>query len=352
MASDVLLAPFFSGGNEYMDLLQDNLEEEGLDVATLDTFGPFCLLKAVWSYRPDILHLHWTHPFFLTEDNKTWKSVMAAVLFTIQLLIATILTKRIVWTIHNKHNHEKRHMKIDFIVNKMVARVAERIQVWDEHTKKEAQEYFGIKKEKLVIIPHGNYLPVYPEPKDKADARDQLGLNQDKRILLHFGALRPYKGTVDLVETFNEINPDSAVLIVAGRPHDEDYLDSIEEAADKNDNVILDIGFVEKHKVVEYFSAADIAVFNYTEIFNSGGATLAMSMGKTVAGPRKGMLQSLPAENIIISDTKDMLNTSLAKDSSKVEDIGTINLNSAREDHHWGTTTLNTIKTLYNAQKP
>src|SRR5438093_8779378 len=101
----VLFLPDWSSGNPYQQKLAEALERCGVRVTLGDGIGRLPILGAIWTYRPDILHLHWTQPFSIR--SKRVKSAMAILRFVIELLTARLLGFKLVWTVHNLFQHER-----------------------------------------------------------------------------------------------------------------------------------------------------------------------------------------------------------------------------------------------------
>src|SRR6266699_149949 len=62
---------------------------------------------------------------------------------------------------------------------------------------------------------------------DRRDARSRLGIDADAVVFLLFGRLHAYKGVIELLEAFSQIQH-QAVLILPGPPADKQTEDLIE----------------------------------------------------------------------------------------------------------------------------
>lgn len=168
MTTSVYMAPYFDA-NAYQPRLREELEAAGVHVEVDDRARPlrFWLLD-VLRHRPDVVHLHWTHPYFLFGSlewlyrvpGSTLLAIVAAQLFVVQVKLAALLCDRVVWTVHNLENHERRLSWLDRWVNRQVASIADRAQVWNPATERLAVETYPALASKTTVIPHGNYNPV------------------------------------------------------------------------------------------------------------------------------------------------------------------------------------------------
>ena len=63
-------------------------------------------------------------------------------------------------------------------------------------------ETFGVREEKITIIPFGTYDMVPQSTLTSAEAKQRLGLQDPNRTILFFGRITPYKGVDLLVDAF------------------------------------------------------------------------------------------------------------------------------------------------------
>jgi glycosyltransferase involved in cell wall biosynthesis len=110
------------------------------------------------------------------------------------------------------------------------------------------------------------------------DASETLGLVNRKAILV-FGFIRPGKGleiALNAMSIVKESVP-SALLLIAGRPMDEDgkkYLLQLKEQSrnlNLQDNVRFDSKFISDEKLPAYFGASVVVLVPYTESVGASG---------------------------------------------------------------------------------
>jgi len=339
----VLFTPFYDA-NPYQEMYESALEDRGVSVFRHKDPIPFSLpIVAAVRNRIDIVHLHWIHPFFLF-GSKRWLykipgskiiSIAAALIFLAQILLLQLICEQIVWTVHNLHNHEKRYLALDHWVGTQVASQADVVQVWDKQTAKEVTETYNVPQTKIVELPHGNFDLKY-DSYSGPDPRTELGVDGYKQVYLFFGMIRPYKNIPTLIETFQAISSPSDSLLVAGNPMDEQIRTSVEDAAANADNVYTHLEYIPDPNVPMYFAAADICVFPYDDIFNSGSVILAMTFGKPFVAPKKGAIPSIaPEGNILYKDLNKGLKTARKISADALESVGNVNRRAALTDHSW-----------------
>lgn len=345
----VLLVPFFAD-NQYQGLLRDCLGARGLDIRLEDGPRPM----RFFAHRligVDVLHVHWIHPYFLFGSYDrlyrlplSWLfCAVSAVIFVTQVAFGSLLGTRIIWTVHNECNHERRYERLDRWTGRRVAALADVILVWDETTRERAMAAFDIPRSKTRIVPHGNYLPLYGSKPAKQDARealrDRLGITaySGGPLYLAFGVIRPYKGIPDLLRTFTVVAPEDATLVVAGTTKYVGLEREIRSLASGDERVHLDLEYVPDEWVPKYFAAADFVVLPYRHVFNSGSVVLAMGFGCPLVVPAMGSIPAVvPDGNVFYDDLAAGIRRSGDLSADERERVGRENLRVAERDHDWG----------------
>jgi glycosyltransferase involved in cell wall biosynthesis len=318
----VLFTPFYDE-NPYQEMYESALEKRGISVVRHYDPIPFSLpIVAAVRHRIDIVHLHWIHPYFLFGSKQWMYRVPGSRVFSF-------------WTVHNLHNHEKRYLTLDHWVGTHVAKRADVVQVWDKQTANAVSEAYNVSQAKLVEFPHGNFDSRY-ESYTGPDPAAELGVDGYERVFLFFGMIRPYKNIPTLIRTFEAVSSPMECLLIAGNPIDDQLRNSVKTAAAKVDNVHLYLKYIPDSAVPTYFAAADICVFPYKEIFNSGSVILAMTFGKPFVAPRKGSIPSIsPEGNILYESLNWGLLEAKTLPNKKLASVGDRNRRAALTNHRW-----------------
>jgi glycosyltransferase involved in cell wall biosynthesis len=137
-----------------------------------------------------------------------------------------------------------------------------------EHSRVRLTQELGVDPERVHVIAHGAFahlaeLPAAPPP-----------FHTDKRVVLFFGLLRPYKGLDVLLAAWRGI--EDAELWIVGMPR----MDVAALLADAPPNVRLVPRFVADDELPAYFARADLVVLPYREIEQSGVLFTALAFGK------------------------------------------------------------------------
>jgi beta-1,4-mannosyltransferase len=267
----------------------------------------FPIVRSVISERDiDVIHLIWTDPFYITggESNSDVINGVAkiisgirALVFVTELLLIKLLGASIVWTVHNKHNHERNHIRLDRTVNRFVARLADEMTVECEAAKDIIIDLFQIKTpSKIHVVEEGNYIGAYPNEMTRTEARERLMIDEDTFLFTYFGQIRPYKNVPRLIDSFSNLEVDDSTLLVVGSPYTEEMKIELQRQADDVDNISFVFEFISNEEIQMYMNAADIVALPYRDIMTSGSVLLAMSFGRAVVAPRMGCIPALVDE--------------------------------------------------------
>ena len=129
-----------------------------------------------------------------------------------------------------------------------------------------------------------------------AAARESLGIDPGRRIVLFFGLVRPYKGLEDLLEAF-AILREEADLLVAGEAYSgREALHGRMERPDLAGRVRWIDRFIPDGEVDALFRAADVVALPYRSATQSGVAQIALAFRKPLVLTRTGGLPELVEE--------------------------------------------------------
>lgn len=354
----ILMLPTFHGANKYGSALVENVKQQDVVVNFIPRGGNLFPLLAIIQLNelPDIIHLHWVDIFTIKE--KWWKSLLASIFYVFSLLTLQVLGVKIVWTVHDLTDLEERFSHFDIFIRSLSINLTDALIV---HTKMAQQQIVNLYKisnrneQKITVIPHGHYINQYPTNNiSQAEARTRLGLDKNKFIFGFIGYIRPYKGVLNLIDAFNQIDGNHSCLLIAGKPFDPSFGRIIEEAARGNHRIHLNLDFIADEDLQIFLNAVDVVVLPFTRSLTSGSLILAMSFGKAViVSDALSVLEVLPAEGGIIYKNGDLAGLIQALQKIQTMDVvsmGQRNLERART-FDWAYIARATIqvyqKTLY-----
>jgi beta-1,4-mannosyltransferase len=327
--------PYSVRKNPYQGLLSNSLEKLGVEVQGANTTGVFSLLRAsLANWKPDIIHIHWQHPFILA--NSRAKSIIKSSIFILEVLILKALGIKIVWTVHNLISHEKTYQDIQMFFTRRLAHQCHAIIAQGESAKHEIQKVFNLgESHRMAVIPHGSYLGCYENKVSRSEAKEKLLLSPSELTFLYFGLIRPYKGVLELVQAFKKLDDSHAKLLIAGEAYNEQIMAEIRSEARDCDNIVIIEKFIPDDEVQVYMNAADVVVLPYQDILTSGAAMLAISFGKPVIAPAIGCIwDTLSSEGDLLynpSENEGLLGAMRYSLKSDLAKVGRRNLELARE---------------------
>lgn len=124
---------------------------------------------------------------------------------------------------------------------------------------KQYSDYYRIPLSKIKIMPNWIDLKRFSSSLSTMDAKKEIGIPENKKIILFVHHLSPRKGSRMILPVASEVvgsNPD-AVFIVIGSGPDEDFLRKEILKTELSEKVLL-LGSVPNKKIPVYFRAADV----------------------------------------------------------------------------------------------
>lgn len=280
------------GGKEdnYQTMMMNGLRRGGGFDVMFGATGKIFTLLATWlRHRPTYIHLDWNTRYFLRRNFTL--TVINVPLFLLELLIVRyVLRCRIVWTMHNIHSHGTDYRRVERFCQQAFARVCDWVRVFSKSSVPKACDYLKVDAAKIVPLPEPSFLGHYPDEICIEAARTRLGLARDAFVLLCFGSIRAYKDIVGLVSVFKRRAAENWQLLVAGRPHDADYVKQVGAAVRGDARIHAAMEMIPEDQVQYFFNACDLVVLPYKAIENSGPMIMAMGFSKPIVAPALGVI--------------------------------------------------------------
>ncbi|MEF8779261.1 MAG: glycosyltransferase family 4 protein [Haloferacaceae archaeon] len=291
----VLMIPDYAEKNPYQAALVEALSEQGVSVDCRSSEGIAPILARYRELgRPDVVHLHWINVFYSTD-----RSVIVALLgirLLLELLVLKLLGTPVVWTVHNRLEHEPSFPAIQRRIRRGVAQLSDRIIVHCPAARDIVRDEYGLSAEtvrKVRVVSHGNYLGRYRNETGRGEAREELGISTDGTVFLYFGLIRRYKNVPGLLSAFADLADQDARLLVVGNPWSENLERGVETLAREDDRVHTELSFVPDESIQLYMNAADAVVLPFESVLTSGSAVLGMSFGRALVVPDTGCVGQL-----------------------------------------------------------
>jgi len=291
----------FIGNQKIDDLFYTNVLKNLKIKRILNWYNPFSGFKAGSELKGDLIHLQWWIPSLIF-------------VFLPLLIMAKIKKIKIIITIHNILPHEHRiwNLFTDRIANLLIIPLGDFYIVHNKRNKEKFMKIYNVKENKIGIITHGKLNLIQNKNISKKEAMNYLNLPLNKKIILFFGYIRPYKGIDILLESFyllkNEIK--DIFLLIVGQPIDI-TLKKYQKIIDKyklNKDLYFYPGFVPENLIQYYFSSSDLVVLPYKHLDTHGGVgAIAVAFNKPLVVTDVGGLPEFVKDRSIIAKPNDVI---------------------------------------------
>lgn len=171
----------------------------------------------------------------------------------------------------------------------LIYRLADGVQVLSQSVREGLLARFprSLRPAKLRVVPHGPYLRARAgAPVAEAQlARVLLGLPAELFYVLQFGAMRPYKGleqAIDAMALIDEGQPTRCNLLGGAEPGYVADLQARIDAGPARRNTVLSPGYASEEQLALHLVAADLVLFPYVNISQSGALLHALTFEKPV----------------------------------------------------------------------
>ena len=300
----VLSLPHYEGSNPYQSLLNQAIATKGVRFLAWSKQVRLSHIRSLIANRraPDILHQQWVHVD--TMRRTLARSLIATLLFFLQLGLLRMLGVKIVWTLHNKINHDGDYPRLDRWVRKSMFRMAHAVIVHSKAAGREACGYFalaGHKQEKLHVVAHAAYVGSYRANVSRREARARFGLSENHFCYGMIGRLQAYKGVEELIEAFQQLPGDHLRLLAAGRVASPRLRRWFDEKCNQDARIMLVPEHVPEDELQTHLTATDAIVYPFRNPLTSGSVLMAASCGCALVLPRVlPLLSGLPSIGYVL----------------------------------------------------
>jgi glycosyltransferase involved in cell wall biosynthesis len=267
----------FPGKTQY-DHSTQGLTEDNQPL--IDSVNPVTWIQTALALKRenvDLVVVQWWNPFFGLAFG------------TIANLLKLISKSKICFLCHNVMPHES--TLLDRILSRYAFLAGTYFIV---HSDEDRSNLLALKPRAVVKKNIHPTLSIFGDfaSYGKTQARAELGLPPEKRILLFFGLIRAYKGLKYLIQAMARVTESlDCVLLVVGEFYEskEEYLKLINDLGLEAHIVIRD-EYVKNEAVSLYFSSADVVVLPYVTATQSGIVQIAFGLNKPVITTNVGGL--------------------------------------------------------------
>lgn len=275
----------------------------------------------------DVLHLQWY--------------ILSPIDYYYIRKIKKLCTCQVVQTIHDVLPFDEKFF--DRFFYKELYRLCDKLIVSTEENRNRLVSFCPEIENKVNVIPNGNYCN-HAKIIKKRDAREYLKIADDKVVLLFYGQLKKVKGLRILLEALGKMSMrESIILVVAGTEQGDSVKNykQIIKRYNLDKMLIVNNKYIDFEEEKYYFSAADIVVLPYTNVYQSGVVQLAFAYSRPV------IASDIPGFRDIVheGDNGYLFETekpdSLAKvieraiKEEKINEMGERGLITVKEDFSW-----------------
>ncbi len=224
----------------------------------IDTINPlswYRTTRAIIKQNPDYCLIKYWHPYFVP-------------CFTFIVWLLRRKNIPVICIIDNLFPHE-RHFGDTLLTRILFTQISSAV-TQSEIVHKQFQTSFPHISETIILHPVYDqfWLPVW-----QAEARRKLGISADKKLLLFFGFIRPYKGLDILLWIMPQLIKQypSIHLLVAGECFGSfEVYQRIIDDLNLSQYITLHLRYISNTDIPNYFGACDLLVMPYRTMTNSG----------------------------------------------------------------------------------
>lgn len=289
--------PKFLFKKEQKDYSNDQFKVDGTEY-WIHTANPFNIIASagkIKRLKPDLVILQWWHPYFAP---------------CYQILCRALGKCRVLFVCHNVFPHER--FPMDRLLTKSTLKRGDYFLVQSGLDEK---DLLGIKKDaKYKRVVHPTYNMFRMRNMSMEEARAELGLSMQEKVILFFGFVRKYKGLHCLLDALPQVLQrllDVKLMVVGDFGEDKEfYLRKIEDNGISS-HVLLVQGYCPDAEVEKYFAACNLVALPYLSATQSGIAQIAFGFDKPVVATDVGGLPEVISDQktgyIVPSSDKDAL---------------------------------------------
>jgi len=269
-------AIFYPGGDLKEDHTFPVIKHRNLKVwRRLTWYNPLSWIYEGLSPDADLLHAQWWSP-----------PLTLTYLF---VCLGFKLRKRpIVFTVHNVLQHEK--ASLYDILSRILFSLCDHFIVHSGLNKRQLVRHFNILPEMVTQIPHGPLDFHVRGDTDRDQVRKEMGFEPRDRVILLFGAIRPYKGIDTALKAFSKVLqkiPEARLLIAGKLWEDWEPYERLVQDLEIGDKIKTCLRYIASDEVCNFFEVSDLVILPYHHFDSQSG------VGATAISFRKPMIVTM-----------------------------------------------------------
>jgi glycosyltransferase involved in cell wall biosynthesis len=275
-------AVLYPGGSESEEDTFPHLNSSNLTIRKrLRWNNPFSWIAEPVRVDADLLHVQW------------WSLPLAPLALCI-MMVYRLRGRPVIMTVHNVVGHE--HEEVYRAALHPLLLASNHFIVHTQRNRDQLMTIYGIPARRISVVPHGR-LDFRRRAISRSEARQELNIGNDKKVILLFGAIRAYKGVDIAIDAFSMVSKElpEATLLIAGSLWQEwePYQERIEKLGiSSRVNTFLE--YIPSRDVPLFFQATDLVVLPYRKFDSqSGVGSMAVAFDKPMIVSDVGGLPDL-----------------------------------------------------------
>jgi len=231
----------------------------------------------------EVVYLNW--PEDLPEKHRGY---LQSIFFIILLCYIKISGKKIVWTLHNKKSHSKRHNLVKSILFRLLLSHSDLIIT---HA-----------KEGLSFIPSGSRKAYIPHPVNTSRYNYAEPDTKKEYDIIIWGSINKYKGIDDFLMFLIENKLiDKYRILIAGKVTGSELHSKLEKIQFEYNSVTLLNRYIEENELNGLISRSKLILFCYhaDSVLSSGALMDSLQFNSIIIGPDVGAFKDLAEEGMI-----------------------------------------------------
>lgn len=274
--------------NPFLSILQSALAAQGCR-----TVHP----KLFFARQLDALHVHWL-------EAPIWGRFAARLPglaeFRVLRLVQAARRLRaqgrpVVWTAHNLAPHDfasKRHERIyRWMREGFLPHVTDVICMSETVRAQVADAFPALATARFHVVRHPHYRTHFAGMRKQTPGELQRLSQVRGKTIVTFGMLRPYKGIPATVLALRGLAREFRFVVAGDGPSAE--LRAIRRAMGDDPRFLLISRRLDDNEIAGLTGEADLVIFNFRSVLNSGSVLASLSLGKPVLAPALGAIRDL-----------------------------------------------------------
>jgi beta-1,4-mannosyltransferase len=264
-----------SRGNPYIRYFCESLKRTGMTVVNIHT-------THAKLFRFDILHMHWPE-FYITERPFYIAALLAPTVLT-YMIVASLLGKKIVWTVHDVIPVRARHVRLLKFYLLCVRLLVDAYVFMNPSSEAEFVRIFPWARKKIAWhMAHGPYPVSAISPQRRAELRERLSGGANCVLVGFLGDIKPYKNPEALAHLPQRDTIGREIKIVVAGAIDSTFgTREIEVSLShiQPKQLIRMREQLSDQSLADIIRAVDIVLLPYLRGSNSGFSMLVLSCGQ------------------------------------------------------------------------